>query len=65
MNDSNAQKAEVDVASAVQTDQCEHHWLIEPPSGPTSNGVCRVCGEERSFENYHFSTAARQWGSST
>ena len=28
-----------------------HHWVIEPPDGPTSPGVCRGCGEVRSFQN--------------
>ena len=28
-----------------------HHWVIEPPDGPTSTGVCRGCGEVRSFSN--------------
>ena len=65
MNDNSSPKAVVDVAPTDQTDQCEHHWLIEPPSGPTSNGTCRICGEERAFENYHFATTARQWGSNT
>ena len=30
---------------------CRHHWLIETPDGPTSPGICRLCGEERVFEN--------------
>ena len=30
---------------------CRHHWLIETPEGPTSLGICRLCGEERMFEN--------------
>ena len=37
-----------------QTDQdegsgCQHHWVIDPPKGPVSKGVCRSCGEERDF----------------
>ena len=28
-----------------------HHWVIEAPSGAESNGVCRICGEQRSFKN--------------
>jgi hypothetical protein len=31
--------------------QCKHHWLISPPSGPTSLGRCKHCGEERYFIN--------------
>ncbi len=30
---------------------CKHHWLIEPPSGPTSKGVCKICGEVKIFDN--------------
>ena len=28
-----------------------HHWLIDTPCGPTSEGVCRVCGLTRTFRN--------------
>ena len=35
----------------VAQPQCRHHWLIEPPSGPTSHGRCKRCGEERYFIN--------------
>jgi hypothetical protein len=31
---------------------CRHHWLIDPPSGPTSHGQCRLCGAEREFSNF-------------
>ena len=30
---------------------CQHHWLIESPSGATSKGRCKRCGEEREFRN--------------
>ncbi len=30
---------------------CAHHWLIDRPAGPTSEGVCRRCGEKREFAN--------------
>ncbi len=30
---------------------CRHHWLIEPPGGPTSTGRCLHCGSERQFNN--------------
>ena len=32
--------------------QCHHHWLIDAAAGPTSKGVCRLCGAERQFSNY-------------
>jgi hypothetical protein len=28
-----------------------HHWRIAEPEGPTSQGVCLDCGEERTFRN--------------
>ena len=31
---------------------CSHHWLIQAADGPTSVGVCRICGETREFKNY-------------
>ncbi len=30
---------------------CAHHWLIDRPNGPTSEGVCQRCGERREFTN--------------
>ncbi len=30
---------------------CTHHWVIERPAGPTSEGVCQKCGETRQFSN--------------
>jgi hypothetical protein len=30
---------------------CKHHWIIEPASGPTSRGVCKLCGEVKLFDN--------------
>ena len=32
---------------------CQHHWLIDPPNGPTATGTCRLCGETREFPNSH------------
>ena len=32
--------------------RCVHHWEIEPANGPTSKGVCSVCGGTRKFYNY-------------
>lgn len=31
---------------------CVHHWIIEPPNGPVSKGVCKLCGAEKNFENW-------------
>ena len=30
---------------------CIHHWLIDAPEGPVSQGVCLTCGEQREFTN--------------
>lgn len=42
------QEAAVQEATAGR---CVHHWIVEPPGGPTSGARCRRCGEERSFSN--------------
>lgn len=34
-----------------ETLPCPHHWTIAPPNGPTSRGVCALCGAEREFRN--------------
>jgi hypothetical protein len=31
--------------------ECKHHWVIEAPNGPTSNGICKICGEHSEFRN--------------
>ena len=31
--------------------RCAHHWVIAAPNGPTSEGVCQRCGEQRDFQN--------------
>ncbi|OGD87748.1 hypothetical protein A3D81_01645 [Candidatus Curtissbacteria bacterium RIFCSPHIGHO2_02_FULL_40_17] len=28
-----------------------HHWTIASPKGATSIGTCKLCGEEREFNN--------------
>ena len=30
---------------------CAHYWQIQSPSGSTSGGVCKRCGETRNFFN--------------
>ena len=30
---------------------CAHHWVIDRPNGPMSDGVCQRCGERRRFAN--------------
>jgi hypothetical protein len=31
--------------------RCTHHWLIESPQGPTSMGICKLCGSQKEFRN--------------
>ena len=35
----------------MTTPHCPHHWIIETPEGPVSNGRCKLCGDEREFNN--------------
>lgn len=30
---------------------CVHHWVIESPNGPVSQGVCKLCGLGSQFRN--------------
>ena len=30
---------------------CVHHWIIDLPTGPYSNGACKKCGEQKEFSN--------------
>ena len=30
---------------------CVHHWVIESPNGPVSQGVCKLCGLGSEFRN--------------
>lgn len=32
--------------------KCIHYWIIESPHGPTSIGVCKLCGATSKFQNY-------------
>ena len=34
------------------TETCNHHWVIDSPSGPTSIGICKHCGAVKEFTNY-------------
>lgn len=31
---------------------CVHHWIIEPPDGPVSQGICQKCGTRQEFQNF-------------
>ena len=43
--------AEVSVEKYVAPAACAHHWMIEVSKGPTSKGVCKVCGQRKEFLN--------------
>ena len=45
------QKVKEKVENPVAEDQCHHYWVIEIANGPKSQGVCKYCGETRSFLN--------------
>ena len=36
----------------IEAPVCRHQWVVESPNGPVSTGVCRLCGENRQFQNY-------------
>jgi hypothetical protein len=38
---------------------CRHYWVIQPATGPVSQGACQNCGETREFKNY---VEASTWG---
>jgi hypothetical protein len=46
------------VSTENGVDACRHHWLIAPPGGPISVGVCKLCGAHQEFPN---SLAAAGW----
>jgi len=31
--------------------ECRHHWMIDSSQQIESKGRCRLCGEERTFQN--------------
>ena len=43
------------------TPPCQHYWVIQPATGPVSQGVCQNCSEVREFKNYVEGAA---WGDS-
>ena len=46
------QKVEAAPEELVVEDKCRHYWIIESPNGPTSRGVCKLCGAEKEFQNF-------------
>ena len=35
----------------MTTTKCQHHWIIDPSNGHTSQGKCQNCHEFKDFEN--------------
>lgn len=57
-----AQKVTATPTVEVENPQeCAHHWVIQPAMGPSSQGICQICGESRDFQNY---VEAASWGDS-
>lgn len=45
-----SKRRELNVQTAVVSD-CRHHWIIDSSQQLESKGRCRLCGEERTFQN--------------
>ena len=41
---------------------CVHYWLIDPPDGPVSQGVCRKFGKQREFGNIYEADTVKPFG---
>jgi len=41
---------------------CQHYWVIEPPNGPISKGVCKLCSAEKNFRNWQTQKEYSEWG---
>ena len=39
------------MATESRIEVCAHHWVIDSPNGPTSSGVCKLCGATQDFVN--------------
>ena len=44
-------KPKEEIEESGNQNRCCHYWIIEAPSGPTSKGICKICGEEKEFSN--------------
>jgi hypothetical protein len=45
------QKVKAAPEERIAEEKCRHYWIIESPHGPTSRGVCKLCGAEKEFRN--------------
>ena len=44
-------EAAIESPSITDGPTCDHYWVIEPASGPVSQGQCQNCIEVRDFKN--------------
>ena len=44
-------RSNLKVDEPAETEVCRHYWHIEEADGPVSRGICRICGEEKEFQN--------------
>ena len=47
------------IMANMETQECQHHWLIEAADGPVSRGVCKLCQLVREFMN---TVGVDKWG---
>lgn len=45
-------KTEENAVIGENENQCAHHWIIDPPNGSVSKGVCIKCGAKKEFPNH-------------
>lgn len=45
-----AKRRAIQMQTTVVSD-CRHHWIIDSSQQLESKGRCRLCGEERTFQN--------------
>jgi hypothetical protein len=51
MAKANAQGPEVSKTGVQKKKDCRHHWMIQPATGPVSDGICQNCGDVQQFFN--------------
>lgn len=51
MQNEQIEKGQTVIEENQALSECSHHWVIESPNGPTSQGVCKLCGEHSEFKN--------------
>ena len=51
MQDKMTKEGDSEIEQDQSLSDCSHHWVIESPNGPTSQGTCKLCGEHSEFKN--------------